>query len=146
MMDVSMVTDGVYVGTNACCQMHYTQLLINKGVQHDLSMEGENVDAPYGVESYLWLPTPDHQAPSRMSLDLGIVYINDVIRHGGKVFIHCTNGHGRAPTMAAAWLISQGKTVEDAIETVRRARKEIHIEPVQMEMLVAFATSRINGA
>lgn len=138
-MDVSRITDSVYVGTNACCQVHYTRMLLDKGVAHDLSLEGERVDAPYGVESYLWLPTPDHTAPTRRTLDLGIAYIGEILRNGGKVFIHCMNGHGRAPTMAAAWFISQGKSVEDAIATVRRGRKEIHIEPAQMEALKQLA-------
>ncbi|HWQ99848.1 MAG TPA: dual specificity protein phosphatase family protein [Candidatus Methylomirabilis sp.] len=140
MMDVSRITENVYVGTNACCQVHYTRMLLDKGVAHDLSLEGERVDAPYGVESYLWLPTPDHTAPTRQSLDLGIAYIREVIRSGGKVFIHCTNGHGRAPTMAAAWLISQGRSVDEAVSTVRAGRKEIHIEPAQMEALKMFAS------
>ncbi|MBD3251343.1 hypothetical protein GF380_02710, partial [Candidatus Uhrbacteria bacterium] len=105
LMDISRITDQIYVGTNSCCQTHYTKMLINAGVLHDLSMEGENVDAPYGVESYLWLPTPDHTAPSERSFGLGICFIDEVLQSGGKVFIHCTNGHGRAPTMAAAWFI-----------------------------------------
>lgn len=134
-MDVSRVSENVYVGTNACCQTHYARLLLDQGIAHDLSLEGESVDAPYGVDSYLWLPTPDHMAPTRQTLDLGVAYVGNVIRHGGKVFIHCTNGHGRAPTMAAAWFVTRGQTVEQAIETVRRGRKEIHIEPAQLEAL-----------
>ena len=137
-MDVSRITDNIYAGTNACCQMHYTQLLLDKGVMHDLSLEGETVDAPYGVESYLWLPTPDHTAPARQSFDLGVAYIGEVIRRGGKVFVHCTNGHGRAPTMAAAWFVSQGKTVKEAVAIIKQGRPETHIEPAQMEALKEF--------
>ncbi len=134
-MDVSRITDQIYVGTNACCQMHYATLLVRRGITHDLSLEGERVDAPYGVDSYLWLPTPDHTAPTNMSFRLGLNYIDTAIRNGGKVFIHCTNGHGRAPTMAAAWFVKEGMGVDDAISILREGRPEIHIEPAQRRAL-----------
>jgi protein tyrosine phosphatase len=134
-LDVSKITDQLYVGTNSCCQAHYTSLLIDAGVLHDLSIEGEQVDTPFGVESYLWLPTPDHTAPSERSFELGINYIDTVLKTGGKVFIHCTNGHGRAPTMAVAWFIKQGMTTDKAIKTIKEKRPEIHIEPAQLKAL-----------
>lgn len=138
MMDISRITDQLYVGTNSCCQTHYTKMLINDGVLHDLSMEGEHVDAPYGVESYLWIPTPDHTPPTERGFELGICFINTVLKSGGKVFIHCTNGHGRAPTMAAAWFIKEGMTTDQAIQTIKEERPEIHIEPSQRKALVSW--------
>jgi hypothetical protein len=135
LMDISKITDQIFVGTNSCCQAHYTKMLIRAGVLHDLSLEGEQVDSPFGVESYLWLPTPDHTAPNDRNFKLGVNYIATVLAGGGKVFIHCTNGHGRAPTMAAAWFVSQGMTVQDAVERIKEKRPEIHIEPSQMKAL-----------
>jgi len=135
MMDISKITDQIYVGTNACCLSHYSKLLVQKGVTNDLSLEGEHVDHPYGVDSYLWLPTPDHAAPSRMNIHLGLSYMDAVLGNGGKIFIHCTNGHGRAPTLAAAWFIKEGMSVDAAIAELKKKRPEVHIEPVQKKML-----------
>jgi protein-tyrosine phosphatase len=142
MMDVSRITDQIYVGTNACCIAHYSKLLIQKGVTHDVSLEGERVDHPYGVDSYLWLPTPDHTAPTMMNLDLGVSYIDTVLHRGGSVFIHCMNGHGRAPTLAAAWFIKEGMSVVDAVALLKQKRPEVHIEPAQMRMLASWRRAR----
>ena len=137
-MDVSEITPTLLVGTNACCMMHYKLLLIERGVLHDVSLEGENVDAPFGAETYLWLPTPDHEAPSLMSLWLGVQHIREVIEKGGRVYVHCKNGHGRGPTLAAAHLISTGMTLDEAVAAVRHGRPETHLEPIQYDALKSF--------
>jgi hypothetical protein len=138
-MEVSQITPNLFVGTNACCAAHYKLMLIEQGVLHDISLEGEQVDAPFGVETYLWLPTPDHAAPTQMALHFGVSHIEEVIRMDGKAYVHCKNGHGRAPTLAAAYLVRQGKPVEEAIGLVKRGRREAHLEPAQLEALTAFA-------
>jgi protein-tyrosine phosphatase len=137
-MDVSEVTPQLYLGTNQCCREHFKVLLIERGVLHDISLEGEEIDAPFGVETFLWLPTSDHTSPTQMDLRLGVGYLSNVIAMNGKVYVHCKNGHGRAPTLVAAWFISQGKSVDEAVELVRQKRVEIHIEPTQMEALRIF--------
>jgi len=58
------IVDGIYVGSNQCCQLHFKEELLNLGVSVDVSLEVEHVDMPFGVEGYLWLPTVDHIAPS----------------------------------------------------------------------------------
>lgn len=141
-MEFSEITPDIFVGTNQCCRTHYRAFLLDRGVAHDVSLEGEHVDAPYGAESYLWLPTEDHTAPTLVSLHLGVDYIDDVLARGGKVFIHCKNGHGRGPTLAAAWFVAHGKTVEDAVRSVSEKRKEVHLEVSQAEALRAFARER----
>lgn len=140
-MEVSQITPSVYVGTNACCTVHYKVKLIEQGILHDVSLEGERIDAPFGAETFLWLPTEDHAAPTTMDLRLGVDYVTDVLAQGGKVYVHCKNGHGRAPTLVAAWFIAtQGKTVEEAIAEVKAKRPETHIEPAQVDALKRFAS------
>lgn len=141
MMDISKITDQIYVGTNSCCAEHYSKMLVQKGVTHDLSLEGERVDQPYGVDSYLWLPTPDHAAPSKISFKIGIKYIDGVLKNGGRVFIHCTNGHGRAPTMSAAWFIKEGMSVSEAVDVIKKKRPEVHFENAQKKSLQWVQTS-----
>lgn len=46
----------------------------------------------------------------------------DILNKGGKIFIHCRGGLGRAGTLAARLLIQKGLSPEEAIEQVRAAR------------------------
>lgn len=140
-MEFSRITDGIYVGTNQCCQVHYQLELIQRGVTHDISLEGEHVDKPYGADTYLWLPTEDHQAPRLEALQFGVLHIDQVLKQGGRVYVHCKNGHGRSPTLVAAWFISRGKTVAQAIAAIKRSRPEIHLEPAQVAMLKQFSSA-----
>jgi len=55
-----------------------------------------------------------------------------------KVYVHCQNGHGRAPTLVAAYLIRQGKTPMEAIEFIKSKRPTIHLEEVQISALETF--------
>jgi dual specificity MAP kinase phosphatase len=140
-MEFSRITPGIYLGTNQCCQVHYQLELIERGVTHDISLEGEHVDEPYGADSYLWLPTEDHQAPSLTALKMGVAYIEQILRFGGQVYVHCKNGHGRSPTLVAAWFISRGKTLAQAIALIKRKRPEIHLEKSQIAALKQFSVA-----
>jgi ADP-ribosylglycohydrolase/protein-tyrosine phosphatase len=39
-----------------------------------------------------------------------------------RVVVHCQGGLGRAGTMAACWLVHQGRTAEEALQAIKRAR------------------------
>lgn len=132
------ITDNIFIGTNQCCQMHFDQDLLEKGVTADISLEGERIDNPEGVGYFVWLPTADHTPPTMNQLYIGVENIKKFIDLGIKVYVHCKNGHGRAPTLVAAYFISQGKDVEAAIEAIRAKRPTIHIEDSQIERLKEF--------
>ncbi|MDA1038416.1 MAG: dual specificity protein phosphatase family protein [bacterium] len=137
-MNYSKVTDSLYLGTNFCCQTHFDEGLMKLGVTIDVSLEAERIDSPQGVEAYLWLPTEDHMAPTQHMLSIGAKFMKNVLDAGDKVYIHCKNGHGRAPTMTAAYFIQEGKSLDEAIEIIKSARPEIHIEDVQEDALKIF--------
>ena len=46
----------------------------------------------------------------------GVCFIDAEINRGGKVYIHCAVGCGRAPTMTAAYLISTGDAPRDSVK------------------------------
>jgi hypothetical protein len=140
--DYSRIDEHVFIGTNMCCQFGFNRELLAKGVTADISLEGERVDAPTGVEYFLWLPTVDHQPPSSTALEQGVHAIRLLISQGKKMYIHCKNGHGRAPTLYAAYLISTGMSVDDAIAAIHTQRPSIHLEQVQREALKRFAIAR----
>jgi hypothetical protein len=114
------------------------------GITGSVNMRTEYDDALYGLtfDQYCHLPTVDDQAPTLDQLERGIEFIHQVISKGGKVYIHCAGGIGRAPTMAAAYFIHQGMQLEDAVELIRRTRPFIHIMPPQLDQLKMFEASQ----
>ena len=137
-MNHSQIDEYIWIGTNQCCRTHFEKALLDAGLSADISLEENRVDAPFGVESYLWLPTVDHTAPSQEQLELGSWHIKHLVDAGRKVYVHCKNGHGRAPTLVASFYIREGMDVDKAIETIKAKRPEVHIEKIQREALEAF--------
>ncbi len=49
--------------------------------------------------------------------------VDDHIRSGRQVYLHCSAGRGRSPTCAAAYLIHSGMSLSEAKEMVMRRRR-----------------------
>lgn len=144
-LEYDYITDGIYIGTNLCCQTHFDEKLRREGIEADISLEEERVDAPFGVAFYVWIPIKNHTAPTQEQLDFGVSVLEKLVAMGKKVYIHCQNGHGRAPTMVAAYLIKQGKSVDKAVEFIKNKRPAIHLEDVQKTSLIEFSQSLIKS-
>lgn len=80
-LDYSRLTPYIFVGSNMCCQVHFEEELLAKGISVDISLEAERLDNPEGVKAFLWLPTKDHFAPSRAQLKLGVEMIEEPSIH-----------------------------------------------------------------
>ena len=139
--DYSQITDEVFIGTNMCCQVGFNKELLAKTVKADISLEEFRVDAPLGVDYYLWLPTENHKAPLPDKLALGVLTLDFLISKKIKVYIHCKNGHGRAPTLYIAYLIKKGMGVDEAIRYVKNKRETIHFTKNQLDALQSFKNS-----
>lgn len=139
LIDYSIVTDFIYIGTNACCRLHFDESLLAQGVRADISLEEERVDLAYGVDFYIWLPTKDHAPPSPDKLAFGVQALKFFVDHRLTCYVHCKNGHGRATTLVAAYLIaSRQLSVDEAISFVVKKRSGAHMDPVQRKALVEF--------
>ena len=136
--DYSQITNEIYVGTNFCCKAHFDKKLLNLGITTDISLEETRLDSPFGVVCYLWLPVNDHNAPTHYQFLVGISCIKNAVKTKNKVYIHCKNGHGRAPTLVAAYLTTQGMSVEEAIALIKSKRPEIHLEQSQLQAIKRF--------
>ena len=133
--DYSRINQYIYIGTNFCCKVHFDKRLLKKGIATDISLEETSMDSPFGVKSYLWLPVKDYYPPSRYQFLVGVSVIDNAIKTKNKVYVHCKNGHGRAPTLVAAYLISQGMSVSKAVKLIRSKRPEIHLRHRQLKAL-----------
>ena len=139
----SRVTPSLYVGSQY--RLPGKQHLDRNGINAVLNLRVEFDDAAHGLapELYCHLPTVDDQAPTLEQLEEGVKFIRHAIDAGKKVYIHCGAGVGRAPTMAAAYLISTGMSLEDSLNLIRKTRPFIYIMPPQMKQLQAFAANTI---
>lgn len=142
-MEFSQMNEQVFLGTNACCMIHFKADLLDRGVTCDISLEGERLDQPFGIDCFLWLPTVDHTPPSMHDTLVGVAALSEILKEGRSVYIHCKNGHGRAPTFFAAYLIlKEGLEVNDAIARIAAKRPEIHLEPSQKQFLESLIPKR----
>lgn len=138
-LEYNYIDDGIYIGTNQCCQTHFDEKLKQEGITADISLEYDRVDAPFGIDMYVWIPIKDHTAPTPEQLDFAVTTIEKLVHMGKKIYVHCQNGHGRAPTMVAAYLTKKGKGVNEAINFIKAKRPSIHLENVQKEALIKFS-------
>lgn len=142
--EYSRITDNLYLGTNQCCKHHFDKSLLKKGIEADISLEKERLDTPFGVKYYLWLPVKDHAAPTQSQFKVGAHTIKILLDNNTKVYVHCKRGHGRSPTLVAAYFILEGMTAQEAIKTIKQKRG-IHLRLSQMKALEKFENSIKHG-
>lgn len=103
--------------------------IVNMRTHNDYS------DAEHEGIKYLHLPTVDNTPPPLEVLLKGADFIDNEIKNGGSVYVHCRQGLGRGPTMAMAYLIKTGLTYEDAYAMIKRVRIFINPRPGQITRL-----------
>lgn len=139
-LEFNYITDGIYIGTNMCCQVHFDKDLVKEGITENISLEEEQIDTPAGVGSYLWLPVKDHTPPDKDQMEYGVNALEKLVSLGKKIYVHCKNGHGRAPTLVAAYLIREkNMNPEKAVAFIKEQRPAIHLEESQLEALEEFS-------
>ncbi|MEM7028363.1 MAG: dual specificity protein phosphatase [Chloroflexota bacterium] len=131
----SQVTEQIYVGAQH--RKLGKQRLKRWGVTGVVNLRIEYDDAAHGLmlDGYCYLPTIDDDAPTLAHLYQGVEFMRQQIEAGGNVYIHCAGGIGRAPTMAVAYMVCTGFSVDDAVQIIKRTRPFINIMPVQMAQL-----------
>ncbi len=135
-VSTSQITPNLFVGGQYKLTVfeHLKELGITAIVNMRQSTVHANDGSDIGVR-YLHLPTRDYTAPSVENLIKGVKFIKQEIDNGGKVYIHCKSGEGRGPIMAAAYLIYSGLTFDDALATIKKVRKFIRPNFLQLKGL-----------
>jgi protein tyrosine phosphatase (PTP) superfamily phosphohydrolase (DUF442 family) len=142
---VSQITPRLHVGGQY--RRRGWPTLESRGITAVLNLRVEFDDAEAGIapERYLYLPTDDDQAPTQDALNTGVAFIEEEIKGGGAVYVHCGSGIGRAATMAAAYLIDSGLTPDEAWAHIRKARPFIRPTPPQLQRIEHYADQADGG-
>jgi len=108
-----------------------------RGVTASINMRSEFDDVAAGIapSRHLRLVVEDNTPPTLDQLRRGIDFINEEIERGGRVYIHCAAGIGRAPTMAAAFLVSNGLTPAEAWAKIKGVRPFVRPTPGQEQQI-----------
>lgn len=134
----SQITEHLYVGPQY--RKFGKSRLEAAGIRHSVNMRTEfnDLERDLALENHCYLPTIDDQAPTLEHVTSGVSFIERALGNGGKVYIHCGGGVGRAPTMAAAYLISIGYSYQESLLLIQRVRPFIQVTPVQLDLLRHF--------
>ena len=103
----------------------------------DLAAEFSEVTR-FREAEYFSLPVLDAMAPQLDRLQECVEWI-DRVRQTGPVYLHCALGHGRAATVAAAYLVHAGlaKDANDALRKVRAARPGVKLNEGQRAVIAS---------
>jgi len=115
--------------------------LTERGITAVVNLRTEYDDAAAGIAlpNYLHLKTVDNTPPTIEQLKQGVDFIHDEVQRGGKVYIHCAAGVGRAPTLAAAYFVSKGLSPQEAWAKIKKVRPFIRPTRRQRQQVEQFA-------
>lgn len=118
------------------------QQLVAQGVSVVVSLQAERHDEDaFGEiqpDGYLRLPTIDHSVPTLAQLRMGAAFVDEAVRAGKMVLIHCHAGVGRSALLCTCYLVYTGMGVEEAWQTVKAKRTVAFLNSRQQAMLEQF--------
>jgi protein tyrosine phosphatase (PTP) superfamily phosphohydrolase (DUF442 family) len=134
----SKIADGLYVGGQY--RRRGWRSMQARGINSVVNLRRRGIQTWDAAPSYyLHLPTPDNTAPTIEALVAGVDFIKARIAAGDSVYIHCGVGVGRAPTLAAAYLVSTGMTPDEAWQQLRAVRPFIFPLKGQLQQVIEYA-------
>ncbi|MCQ9208213.1 MAG: dual specificity protein phosphatase family protein [Omnitrophica bacterium] len=138
-MSYNKIEELIYAGNNMCCQGHFEQELLSKGITADISLEAEGLDNPQGVNYFFWFPWQEDTAPPLELINLALKVVDDLMAQNIKTYIHCKNGHGRTTTFLAFYFMrKKGLGVDEALALVKQRRPSMHLNEIQKAFLRDF--------
>lgn len=146
---LSQITPQLYVGGQhhprgwAKMQALGITAIVNlREAHYDDKMQGIAPESAH----YLHLPTRDGTPPTMEQLHDGVAFIQAEIAQGGCVYIHCASGFHRAPTLATAYFISTGLTLDESLAKIKKVRPFARPIKSQKKQLAAFAAEILTRA
>jgi protein-tyrosine phosphatase len=109
------------------------------GVTAVLDLTGELAE-PYplrAIDHYRNVPILDLTAPTRAQLDEAVAFVDQQVRAGRIVYVHCKAGYSRSAVVVAAYLIRAGHADSPAaaLDLIRKRRRGIIVREEAMDAL-----------
>jgi len=142
--DYDRIEEFIWLGSDLCnpfvCNLHADEFK-KIGVLVEISLTAEKKDTPPdNIEHYSWIPVVDDTPPNIYQLDAGTSIIHQAVLDRKPVYVHCQHGHGRSPTLVAAYYVRyRNMSARDALLYVKSRRPEIHPTRSQVEALEKYA-------
>jgi predicted protein tyrosine phosphatase len=139
---VDRITDRIWMGSRVASLDDYHRLRA-LGVRACVDMKREGAD-PWTFDAFLWLPTPDHEAPSQAHLRMGLDFLERCEEERLAVFVACLAGVGRSTALVLAHLLAgpfREDGLEPALDFLRARRPHVRPTPAQVEAAVEAARS-----
>jgi protein-tyrosine phosphatase len=116
------ITDSIFLGPEKFALNDSS--LVKRGITHIVNVSSTSPCKYPEKYKYLHLPLQDRDDFNiRKYLDPCVDFIDEVIKNGGKVYIHCFAGISRSSTVVIYYLMKHKKMrFEDAFEFVKKKR------------------------
>jgi protein-tyrosine phosphatase len=146
-LNMSWVTDQLAVGGRIRPEDIRTLALF--GVTHVVDTRSEYCDDVEALLAenitLLYLPTPDTYPLSVEQLQQGAVWVQERIKSGGRVLIHCEHGVGRSVLLTCVVLVYSGMSAHSALQLVQGKRWQAAPNQRQISRLKEFERVRIEA-
>lgn len=123
-MEISKINNQIYLGS--IYDALNEKLLRQIGISHIVSIrDNEEEDIPLykGIHIFRIHCLDSPYANISSCFDKAYVFMDNAITNGGKLFIHCTAGISRSPTVLASYLMRKYKMrAMQALSTIRESR------------------------
>ena len=144
-LNVSEIDDRIYIGSRICCTEHFIEVWPDASHLAVISLEDGRDDPDVQPAFYRRIPIADGEAPTMELFDEISSLIDEQLSEERTLFIHCTNGYGRAATILAAYYVYKGMNVEEAVAKIKGSRPDIFINGTQFAALYDYVNYRKNG-
>lgn len=139
MVDVTKITDKIYVGGSLFFDSHY-KAAKELGVTHILNAQGEWDDEPNAAKYKMktcWLPTFDNfSAPDKKDFAEAKAFILDCFEKNGVLLCHCLGGVHRGPMFALFAMGLDGWSIPEAAKLIRDYRSISFFPKVYYEAVI----------
>ena len=137
-LSYSRVTSNIFVGSQHGALGKLRLRLAGVTASVNLRDEFDDADRSLLFEDYLYMPVPDETPVTIRQLERGIDFIRRTVNQGGKVYVHCASGVGRSVMLVVAYLMKEGKTLEEAFAMVKSVRPFVYLFRDQYARLMEF--------